>query len=389
MNKKKEGNKLIYFDHAATTPVHPEVAAVIQNSLAEDYGNPSSTYALGRQTRQHIEQARRIFAASIKAESADIIITSCGSEANNTAIIPTALALQGKGKHLITSAAEHHAVLHPMNYLETLGFEVTYLPVDAAGRVSVSSLEGAIREDTILVSLMFANNEVGSLNPIAEIGDLLAERDILFHSDAVQAYGSERIDVVQQHIDLLSVSAHKINGPKGIGFLYRKSSLHLPNFIHGGSQENDHRAGTENTPYIRGFAKAVSLMEAERDDSNQKKRELGNHLLTELERSGIAFEQNGNYLEGVPHILNIWLPGMRSDKMLIQCDLKGIMLAAGSACTAGSLEPSHVLEAMYGKGNPRAGESLRISFGADNTTEEIDSLIALLQNISRKQYKNG
>ena len=380
---------MIYFDHAATTPVRPEVVAVIQESLIEDYGNPSSTYALGRRTRQHIDQSRRIFAASIQADPADIIITSCGSESNNTAIIPTALALKGKGKHLITSAAEHHAVLHPMNYLETLGFEVTYLPVDAAGKVTLQSVKNAVREDTILVSLMYVNNEVGSINPIAEIGAFLAERHILFHTDAVQAYGSEQIDVGQQHIDLLSVSAHKINGPKGIGFLYRKNSLHLPNFIHGGSQENDHRGGTENTPYIRGFAEAVTLMEAERKESNRKKRELGDYFLSGLEKSGLPFECNGVYPEGVPHILNIWLPGMRSDKMLIQCDLKGIMLAAGSACTAGSLEPSHVLAAMYGKGNPRATESMRISFGPDNTAKEADTLIALLQSIHNKQYKNG
>ena len=380
---------MIYFDHAATTPVRPEVVSVIQESLIEDFGNPSSTYALGRRTRQQIEQSRRIFAASIKADPADIIITSCGSESNNTAIIPTALALKGKGKHLITSAAEHHAVLHPMHYLETLGFEVTYLPVDEAGKVPLQSLKDAVRADTILVSLMYANNEVGSINPVAEIGAFLAEKDILFHTDAVQAYGSEQIDVRQQQIDLLSVSAHKINGPKGIGFLYRKNGLHLPNFIHGGSQENDHRGGTENTPYIRGFAEAVVLMEAERTESNRKKRELSDYFLRGLEKSGIRFESNSVHAEGVPHILSIWLPGMRSDKLLIQCDLKGIMLAAGSACTAGSLEPSHVLEAMYGKGNPRATESLRISFGSDNTTAEVDTLLDLLQSIHKKQYKNG
>lgn len=379
---------MIYFDHAATTPVRPEVVAVIQESLIEDYGNPSSTYALGRRTRQHIDQARRIFASSIKADPADIIITSCGTESNNTAIIPTALALEGKGKHLITSAAEHHAVLHPMHYLEELGFEVTYLSVDDTGRVTLQSVMDAVREDTILVSLMYANNEVGSINPIAEIGSFLAEKNILFHTDAVQAFGSETIDVRQQHIDLLSVSAHKINGPKGIGFLYRKNSLHLPNLIHGGSQENDHRGGTENTPYIRGFAKAIALMEIEREETNHKKRGLGNYFLIELKKSGVPFECNGVYPEGAPHILNLWLPGMRSDKMLIQCDLKGIMLAAGSACTAGSLEPSHVLEAMYGKGNPRATESLRISFGPDNTTDEADTLISLLKSIHNKQYKN-
>jgi cysteine desulfurase len=380
---------LIYFDHAATTPVNPEVIAVIRESLLADFGNPSSTYTIGRETRRHIEDARRIFANAIHAVPADIIMTSCGSESNNTAIIATALALRVKGKHLITSAVEHHSVLHPMAYLETMGFEVTYLPVDEKGNIAISDLENALREDTILVSIMYANNEVGTLNPIAEIGTLLAEKDILFHTDAVQAFGSEEIDVDAQHIDLLSVSAHKINGPKGIGFLFRRSDLHLPNYIHGGSQENNHRAGTENTPYIRGFAKAVEMTLLHRSEANQCKRDLRDYFLSSLEKAGIPFQINGDYPNGVPHILNMWLPGMRSDKLLIQCDLKGIMLSAGSACTAGSLEPSHVLEAMFGKENPRAAESLRISFGKANTKEEIDTFIALLASIYAKQYGNN
>lgn len=380
---------MIYFDHAATTPVDPEVVAVIRDSLLADFGNPSSTYTIGRETRRHIEDARRAFANAIHAVPADIIMTSCGSESNNTAIIATALALRAKGKHLITSAVEHHSVLHPMAYLETLGFEVTYLPVDDKGNIAVSDLKNALREDTILVSVIYANNEVGTLNPIAEIGALLADKDILFHTDAVQAFGSEEIDVEAQHIDLLSVSAHKINGPKGIGFLFRRSDLHLPNYIHGGSQENNHRAGTENTPYIRGFAKAVEMALLHRSEANQWKRELRDYFLSSLEKAGITFHVNGDYPNGTPHILNMWLPGMRSDKLLIQCDLKGIMLSAGSACTAGSLEPSHVLEAMFGKGNPRAAESLRISFGKDNTKEEIDTFIALLASIYAKQYGNN
>ncbi|CZQ95082.1 aminotransferases class-v pyridoxal-phosphate attachment site [Trichococcus palustris] len=380
---------MIYFDHAATTPVNPEVIAVIRESLLADFGNPSSTYTIGRETRRHIEDARRIFANAIHAVPADIIMTSCGSESNNTAIIATALALRAKGKHLITSAVEHHSVLHPMAYLETMGFEVTYLPVDEKGNIAISDLENALREDTILVSIMYANNEVGTLNPIAEIGTLLAEKDILFHTDAVQAFGSEEIDVDAQHIDLLSVSAHKINGPKGIGFLFRRSDLHLPNYIHGGSQENNHRAGTENTPYIRGFAKAVEMTLLHRSEANQCKRDLRDYFLSSLEKAGIPFQINGDYPNGVPHILNMWLPGMRSDKLLIQCDLKGIMLSAGSACTAGSLEPSHVLEAMFGKENPRAAESLRISFGKANTKEEIDTFIALLASIYAKQYGNN
>lgn len=380
---------MIYFDHAATTPVDPEVIAVIQESLLEDFGNPSSTYTLGRETKRHIEEARRIFANAIHALPSDIIITSGGTESNNTAIIATALALREKGNHLITTVAEHHSVLHPMAYLQNLGFEVTYLPVDETGSISLVDLEHALREGTILVSIMYANNEVGALNPVTEIGSLLAEKDILFHTDAVQAFGSEEIDVNAQYIDMLSVSAHKVNGPKGIGFLFRRNNLHLPNYIHGGSQENDHRAGTENTPYIRGFAKTVEQMLLQRSEANQWKRELGEYFLASLLKSNIMYHVNGEYADGTPHVLNIWLPGMRSDKLLIQCDLKGIMLSAGSACTAGSLEPSHVLEAMFGKGNSRTSESIRVSFGKGNTKEEVDALVSLLVSVYEKQYKNN
>ena len=284
---------MIYFDHAATTPVNPEVIAVIRESLLADFGNPSSTYTIGRETRRHIEDARRIFANAIHAVPADIIMTSCGSESNNTAIIATALALRAKGNHLITTAVEHHSVLHPMAYLETMGFEVTYLPVDEKGNIAISDLENALREDTILVSIMYANNEVGTINPITEIGALLAEKDTLFHTDAVQAFGSEEIDVDAQHIDLLSVSAHKINGPKGIGFLFRRNGLHLPNYIHGGSQENNHRAGTENTPYIRGFAKAVEMTLSQRSEANQWKRELRDYFLSSLEKADILSRSMG------------------------------------------------------------------------------------------------
>jgi len=380
---------LIYFDHAATTPVDPEVIAVIRESLLEDFGNPSSTYTLGRETKRHIEEARRIFANAIHARPSDIIITSGGTESNNTAIIATALALREKGKHLITTVAEHHSVLHPMAYLQNLGFEITYLPVDETGSISIMDLKNALREGTILVSIMYANNEVGALNPVTEIGSLLAEKDILFHTDAVQAFGSEEIDVEAQYIDMLSVSAHKVNGPKGIGFLFRRDNLHLPNYIHGGSQENDHRAGTENTPYIRGFAKTVELMMLQRSEANQRKRELGEYFLASLQKSNITYHLNGEYAKGTPHVLNIWLPGMRSDKLLIQCDLKGIMLSAGSACTAGSLEPSHVLEAMFGKENSRTSESIRVSFGKGNTKAEVDTLVSLLVSVYEKQYKNN
>lgn len=375
---------MIYFDNAATTPIDPAVIETITHSLYRDYGNASSTYALGRDTRQKIEESRHVLAASINARPEDIIITSGGSESNNTAIVATALARQEKGKHLITTAVEHHSVLHPMNYLETLGFEVTYLPVNEEGMVTPEQVKAALREDTILVSIIHGNNEVGTINPIAAIGAVLTEEDVLFHTDAVQAYGSQVIDVEAAHIDMLSITGHKINAPKGIGFLYRRSDLHLPNYIHGGSQENDHRAGTENTPYILGLAKAVELMQANREALNAHKEGLKEHLLAELERLGVEYTVNGQRRGGLPHIVSLWLPHLRSDKFLIQCDLKGIQLSAGSACTAGSLEPSHVLLAMFDSQSQRVYESVRISFGGQNTRDEVEALAELIASLQKR-----
>lgn len=377
---------MIYFDHAATTPVDPDVVAVITETLKNNYGNPSSLYQKGREGRQIVEEARRVFAHSIKAKPIDLIITSGATESNNTAIIATALARQAKGKHLITTAVEHHSVLHPMQYLETLGFEVTYLPVDETGRITAKQVKAALRADTILVSIMYANNEVGSVNPISEIGAVVAEHTAYFHTDAVQAYGTFEINVEAEHIDMLSTTAHKINGPKGIGFLYRRNDLHLPNYLHGGTQENDHRAGTENTPYIRGYATAVEKMVAGRIENNAHKKALRMHFLTSLKEKNIIYSVNGDIESGVPHILNIWFPYLQSDKFLIQCDLRGIMISAGSACTAGSLEPSHVLTAMFGKGQARIGESVRISFGKENTLQEVDELVAMIAALQEK-YK--
>lgn len=378
---------MIYFDHAATTPVDADVLAAITETLANDYGNPSSLYQKGRDARQIVDEARRIFAQSIQAKPADLIITSGATESNNTAIIGTALALQDKGKHLITTAVEHHSVLHPMQYLETLGFEVTYLPVDETGRVTAQQVAEVLRSDTILVSIIYANNEVGSINPIAEIGAVVAEHSAYFHTDAVQAYGARAIDVEAAHIDMLATTAHKINGPKGIGFLYRRNDLHLPNYLHGGTQENDHRAGTENTAYIHGFATAVKKMVANRDADNAHKVALRTHFLSLLEERQVSYAINGEKETGVSHILSVWFPFLKSDKFLIQCDLNGIMISAGSACTAGSLEPSHVLTAMFGNADARIGESVRISFGATNTFEEIDTFVEIIASLQGKYKK--
>lgn len=378
---------MIYFDHAATTPVDTDVLAAITDTLANDYGNPSSLYQKGREARQIVDEARRVFAHSINAKPVDMIITSGATESNNTAIIGTALALQKKGKHLITTAVEHHSVLHPMQYLEVLGFDVTYLPVDATGRVTAKQVAEALRPDTILVSIIYANNEVGSINPIEEIGAVVAEHSAYFHTDAVQFYGAHAIDVEAAHIDMLATTAHKINGPKGIGFLYRRNELHLPNYLHGGTQENNHRAGTENTAYIHGFATAVKKMVANRETDNAYKAALRMHFLSSLEEKKVTYSINGDNDASVSHILSVWFPFLKSDKFLIQCDLNGIMISAGSACTAGSLEPSHVLSAMFGEEDARIGESVRISFGAANTFEEIDKFVAIIALLQEKHKK--
>ncbi|WP_311198572.1 cysteine desulfurase family protein [Jeotgalibaca sp. MA1X17-3] len=286
--------------------------------------------------------------------------------------------------HIVTTSVEHHSVLHPMNYLETLGFDVTYLPVDQTGRVTAQQVEQSIRPDTILVSIIYGNNEVGAINPISEIGAALGKKDILFHTDAVQAYGNQQINVEKEGIDLLSVTAHKLNGPKGIGFLYRKHQLHLPHFIHGGSQENDHRAGTENVPYIEGFAKAVEKLMVDQERNNQHKQDLKDFFIEELKNKEVIFHINGMKDDSLPHILNLWIPHLQSDKLLIQCDLKGIMISAGSACTAGSLEPSHVLQAMFGEEDERIHESIRVSFGKQNTQEEVTILANVISDLQNK-----
>lgn len=378
---------MIYFDHAATTPVDSDVRAAITDTLENVYGNPSSLYQKGREARQLIDEARRILAQSIQAKPADLIITSGATESNNTAIIGTALALKDKGRHLITTAIEHHSVLHPMQYLETLGFEVTYLPVDETGRVTARQVAEALRPDTILVSIIYVNNEVGSINPIEEIGAVVADHPAYFHTDAVQAYGALPIDVEAAHVDMLATTAHKINGPKGIGFLYRRNELHLPNYLHGGTQENDHRAGTENTAYIHGFATAVRKMLQNREADDTHKKALSGYFLSQLQEKNVTYSLNGDSKAGVPHILNIWFPFLKSDKFLIQCDLKGIMISAGSACTAGSIEPSHVLAAMFGNDATRIGESVRISFGTTNTFEEITIFVEMIASLQEK-YKN-
>lgn len=364
----------IYLDHAATSPVHPEVADVTYDMMKQYFGNASSIHGFGRDSRRILDQSRLVFAKSIGAKSSEIIITSGGTESDNTAIMETAISRKQEGMHLITSEVEHHAVLRPMEHLESLGFEVTYLPVNEVGRVNPEDVKAALRSDTILVSIMYGNNEVGTLMDIATIGEIIQENEspAYFHTDAVQAYGSEDIDVKRDHIDLLSVSAHKINGPKGIGFLYVNEDIHLPSFILGGEQEQKRRAGTENIPGVAGFKKAVEIMLSEREERKVRYDHLRAHLIQKLDESGIEYAINGPTEMNLPHMINLWFKGVFAEKLLVSLDLAGIAVSAGSACTAGNIDPSHVLSAMYGEESPRISQSIRISFGLGTTEEQLD-----------------
>lgn len=380
----------IYLDNAATTPMAPEVIDSMTKAMQNVFGNASAVNSFGRDARFVLDQSRHIIAQSINAKlDNEIIFTSGGTESDNTAIIQTAMKRKNEGRHLITTAIEHEAVLKPMHYLETQGFEVTYLPVDKNGLISLEDLKRELRDDTILVSIMSGNNEVGSRMPIHEIGEIVANSNAWFHTDAVQAYGLVDIDVQADHIDLLSTSAHKLNGPKFLGFLYERDGLKLEPYIRGGDQEVMRRAGTENVPAIAGFATAVKIDDSE-EKAKRTKRYYGfkHQLIDGLKKNQIDFEVNGKVDQGeLPHVINIWFKGIPNDAFITNLDLNGIAVAAGSACTAGSLEPSHVLKAMFGKDSKRTTESIRFSFGIENTAEEIDQTVAAITRIVNR-FKN-
>jgi cysteine desulfurase len=376
----------IYLDNAATTPMAPEVIAEMTQQMNENFGNASNIHYFGRQARQVLDTSRQVLAQSIHAQESEIVFTSGGTESDNTAVLQTAFARQKLGKHLITTAIEHEAILKPMHFLETQGFDVTYLPVDEAGQISMAALKKALRPDTILVSIMTGNNEVGSHMPIHEIGELLKDHQAWFHTDAVQAYGLLDIDVQRDHIDLLSVSAHKLNGPKFLGFLYRRQGLNFPSFVKGGDQEDKRRAGTENIPAIAGFAKAVRLITpTEKAQRQAKYAGFKQQIIAGLKAAHIDFELNGSLAaDNLQHVLNLWIKGVSTTILQMNLDLAGFAISGGSACTAGSLEPSHVLTAMYGANSPRISESIRVSFGKDNTATEIDAFVqALVQNVQQ------
>ncbi|MBS4173646.1 cysteine desulfurase family protein [Bacillus sp. FJAT-49736] len=374
----------IYLDHAATSAVHPKVIDRMVGVLQDSFGNPSSIHAYGREARHLLDEARTTIADSISAHFNEIIFTSGGTEADNYAIIGTAEARQHQGKHIITSNIEHHAVLHACQYLEKKGFEITYLDVDQDGRVKVEDVQNALRDDTILVTIMYGNNEVGSIQPIKEIGELLKEHSAYFHTDAVQAYGVVKLDVNDLNVDMLSVSAHKINGPKGVGFLYARNGVKIAPRAHGGEQELKRRAGTENISSIAGFSEAVKIAQETMEEKQKLYSKYKETFLNILTNNQVQYSVNSTMDFSLPHVLNISFPGTDVESLLVNLDLAGIAASSGSACTAGSIEPSHVLVAMFGKDSERLRNSVRFSFGITNTMEQIEDAAGKIASIVRR-----
>lgn len=373
-------NMKVYADYAATTHVSPTVAQVIYEGLTEQFGNASSIHTVGREARKLLDDARRNIAREFNVDAKEIIFMSGATESNNTAIKGAAYRHQHKGKHLITSQVEHHAVLHVFNKLEQSGFEVTYLPVNRYGVINIEDLKQALREDTILVSIMTGNNEVGAIQPIDEIGELLNGHQALFHTDGVQAVGHMPLDLRALNIDLFTLTAHKLYGPKGVGLLYVKQGVDLEYQQLGGSQEMKRRAGTENIPYILGMTQAIKEAHENMTERNVKLVNLKMHFINALTERDIPFEVNGDLNNQLPHILNLYFPFSDVEIMLTRLDMAGVYVSSGSACTAGSIEPSHVLTAMYGE-DKRTKQSVRFSFSYTMMEEEIEFIAQSIQEI--------
>lgn len=361
----------IYLDHAATTPLAEQVAEAMYPIYMEAFGNPSSIHSFGRKARQNLDRARRLIAANIGADEKEITFTSGGTEADNLALIGVAEANRHLGNHIITTVQEHYATLDAAKYLEEIGFEVTYLPVYEDGKVSAKDLQNALTSQSILVSVMAVNNETGIIQPIQEIGSLLKEHQAYFHTDAVQAFGLLDMNVKGSGIDLLTASAHKINGPKGIGFLYVSDDVKINARQFGGEQERKRRPGTENVAGAVGLQKAAELAMQDKASRRKKYLQFKKQFLAVLKESGIDFELNGDPEAAIASIFNISFPGTNVETLLMNFDLAGIAASSGSACTAGSVEPSHVLTEMYGKDNERTTNSIRFSFGSKNTQENV------------------
>jgi len=370
-------------DNAATTKVHPNVLKAMLPYLKQNYGNPSSIYALGQESRKAIETARRQVAKALGANSDEIFFTSGGSESDNWVIKGIAFANQDRGKHIITTNMEHHAVLHTCKYLEKYGFEITYLPVRQNGIIDIKDLKKAIRKDTILVSVMYANNEIGTVQPIEEIGKITKEKGIYFHTDAVQAIGNIPIDVKKSNIDLLSISGHKFNAPKGVGALYIRKGTKILNMIHGGGQEKNMRAGTENVASIVGMGKAIDLATENIEKKNRYIKELREYLIDNILKNIPDTILNGDREKRLAGNINLCFKYIEGESILLMLDSLGICASSGSACTSGSLEPSHVLLAL-GLPHEIAHGSLRLTLSKENTKDEIDYVLSVLPDIVKK-----
>ena len=373
-------SKLIYLDNAATTKTAPEVVEAMLPYFTEFYGNPSSVYSFAAQNKEVITQNREIIANALGAKTEEIYFTAGGSESDNWALKATAEAYEKKGKHIITTKIEHHAILHSAQYLEKRGYEVTYLDVDENGVVKLDDLKAAIRPDTILISVMFANNEIGTLQPIKEIGEIAHEHGILFHTDAVQAFGQVPINVDECQIDMLSASGHKLNGPKGIGFLYIRKGVKIRSFVHGGAQERKRRAGTENVPGIVGIGTATARAIRTMDERTKKEIELRDYLIKRVLDEIPYTRLNGHPTKRLPNNANFSFKFIEGESLLIRLDMKGICGSSGSACTSGSLDPSHVLLAI-GQPHEIAHGSLRLTLSEEITKEDIDYVVDNLKEI--------
>lgn len=373
-------DRLIYMDNAATTPVYPEVYEAMKPYFSEVYSNPSAVYTFAGKAGRAVDDARQTIASVINAKPEEVYFTAGGSESDNWAIIGAAEGNCNKGKHIITTRIEHHAVLNTCKYLEKHGFEVTYLDVDKYGRVSPEDVENAIRPDTILISVMTANNEIGSIQPIEEIGGIAKDHGILFHTDAVQAMGHIQIDVEKMNIDMLSASAHKLNGPKGVGLMYIRKGIAIPSFIHGGAQERGRRAGTLNVPGIVGFATAARMAEESLTERNQYVTGLRDYFIDRALGGIDGSRLNGDRINRLPNNVNLSFPGINGETLLILLDQNGICASSGSACSSGSLDPSHVLTAI-GLSDQEAGSSLRFTLSEQNTRDDVDYTIDIIKKL--------
>ncbi|WP_394925824.1 cysteine desulfurase NifS [uncultured Robinsoniella sp.] len=375
--------KLIYLDNAATTKTAPEVVEAMLPYFTENYGNPSSVYEFAGISKKAVTQSREIIAKALGANDNEIYFTAGGSEADNWALKATAEAYKSKGNHIITTKIEHHAILHTAQYLEKNGYEVTYLDVDENGVVKLEQLKKAIRPTTILISIMFANNEIGTIQPIKEIGDIACQNGILFHTDAVQAFGQLPINVDECHIDMLSASGHKLNGPKGIGFLYIRKGVKIRSFVHGGAQERKRRAGTENVPGIVGLGAAVQRAMDTMEARTSQEIKLRDHLIERVLKEVPYTRLNGHRSLRLPNNVNFSFQFVEGESLLIMLDMEGICGSSGSACTSGSLDPSHVLLAI-GLPHEIAHGSLRLTLGEETTMEDIDFVVEVIQKIVEK-----